>query len=276
MEVRAVVGETFSVRTDAVTIEEPLEIRIVFGPVAKREQKALAVTMRTPGHDEELAAGFLLSEAIIAAPNDLVAVRAAGPASGPGGGQNVVVVELRPGATFHPGLVERHFYTTSSCGVCGITSLDALEARFATSTAPYPYSPVIPAAVVHALPQRLREVQRTFNTTGGLHAAALFDVAGRLLSVREDVGRHNAVDKLIGAEVLAGRVPLTDHVLFLSGRVSFELVQKAAAAGVPVVAAVGAPSSLAIAAAERFGLTVLGFVRDGRFNIYSGRERIRD
>jgi FdhD protein len=195
-----------------------------------------------------------------------------GPAVGPDGGHNVVRVELAPHVPFDVANVARHVTTTSACGVCGKTTLDGLEA--ACRVRPAAGAPVIPANVIHSLPGRLRDAQPAFERTGGIHAAALFAPDGTLLSVREDVGRHNAVDKLVGAELLAGRVPLSDRVLLVSGRASFELAQKTAAAGVPVLAAVGAPSTLAVETAKRFGLTLLGFVRDGRFNVYCGRDRI--
>ena len=182
-------------------------------------------------------------------------------------------VELAPDVVFELGRLERHFYTSSSCGVCGKTSIEAVQA----SSCPVPPAlglPQVPAAVIHTLPQRQREAQRVFEQTGGLHATALFSAAGELLSLREDVGRHNAFDKVVGAALLAGQVPLGQHIVLVSGRASFELVQKAAVAGVAILAAVGAPSSLAVEAAEQFGLTLLGFVRDNRFNIYTHSTRI--
>lgn len=251
-------------RPDLLAVEEPLEIRLGFGPAENRSRKAVSVTMRTPGHDAELAVGFLFTEGLLADPADVLAVVPAAT------GENIIRVDLRPGVEPDLGRLDRHFYTTSSCGVCGKTSLDAVEQACDS----LPAGPVVPAAVIHALPGRLRDAQPTFARTGGLHAAALFDPAGALLGVREDVGRHNAADKLIGREFSAGRVPLAGRVLFVSGRASFELVQKAAMAGVPVFAAVGAPSSLAVDLAARVGMTLLGFVRDGRFNIYAGAERI--
>ena len=259
-------------KTDYLAVEEPLEIRVVHGPRAARTQTALAVTMRTPGHDAELAAGFLFGEGVVADPEEVEGVVPCGPPVGPHGGRNVIRVELRPGVAPNLPSLERHVYTTSSCGVCGKASLEAVAA--ACRSAGLGEGPVVAAAVVHSLPGRLRAAQPTFDRTGGLHACALFDADGNLAGVREDVGRHNAADKLIGAAFLAHRLPLAGQVLFVSGRASFELVQKAAAAGVPVFAAVGAPSSLAVDLARRFGMTLLGFVRDGRFNVYCGGERI--
>jgi FdhD protein len=226
--------------------------------------------MRTPGHDFDLASGFLLTEGIVRGREQIASVRHLGLPEGDL--QNVVRVELRQGIEVDLDRLERHFYTTSSCGVCGKTSIAAIEA---TGLQPLASDgPVVACDVLHALPATLREAQNVFEHTGGLHAAALFDPAGQLLGVREDVGRHNAVDKIIGSELLAGRLPLAERVLLVSGRASFELVQKALAAGIPILAAVGAPSSLAVALAERNRMTLVGFLRDGRFNIYCGRSRI--
>lgn len=271
--VHAVRGDSTESRTDWLAIEEPLEIRVVFGPRAEREQKAVAVTMRTPGQDAELAAGFLFGEGLLTDPDDVEGIVPCGQPHGPHGVRNVVRVELRPGVVPNLPVLERHVYTTSSCGVCGKTSLEAVAA--VCRAGQVAAGPIVPSSVIHALPGRLRESQPTFARTGGLHACALFDESGNLLAVREDVGRHNAADKLIGSEFLAGRTPLAGRILFVSGRASFELVQKAAAAGVPVFAAVGAPSSLAVDLAKRFGMTLLGFVRDERFNVYCGAERIK-
>ncbi len=257
---------------DLLAVEEPLEIRLAFGSVGQLKEQSLSVTMRTPGHDAELAAGFLLSEGIVAGSRDIETIRQFEAASATGQAANVVRVELRPDLAVDLARLARHFYTTSSCGVCGKSSVEAL--RFMAA----PLRPTgefqIAAEAIHRLPARLRESQAVFDRTGGLHAAALFDAAGGLLEVREDVGRHNAVDKLIGSQLLAGRLPLADRGLLVSGRASFELVQKALVAGIPLLAAVGAPSSLAVELAKEFGMTLLGFVRDGRFNIYSVAERI--
>lgn len=252
-------------RSDSLAVEEPLEIRLGFGPAKDRSRKAVSVTMRTPGHDAELAVGFLFSEGILTDAADVLDV-----VSDVAG--NVVRVDLRPGVALDFARLERHFYTTSSCGICGKTSLDAVE----TACEPISGHLRVPASVIHGLPMRLRESQPTFDLTGGLHAAAIFDASGKLLVVREDVGRHNAVDKLIGSAFRANETPLRDRILFVSGRAGFELIQKAAIAGVPVFAAVGAPTSLAVELAQRVGMTLLGFVRDGRFNLYAGRERIED
>jgi FdhD protein len=234
---------------DRVAVEEPLEIRIGGAPVA--------VTMRTPGHDEELALGFCLSEGLrprsARVPDDLAA--------------NTVDVDA-PG--FDPARLQRSFYTSSSCGVCGKGALEAVRVEAARVESPLR----VPLAVVAALPDRLRDAQATFAVTGGLHATGLFDVEGELVCAREDVGRHNAFDKVVGWAFAAGRLPLADAVICVSGRLSFELVQKAAVAGCPVLAGVGAPSSLAVELAADRGVTLCGFVRDGAANVYTEPWRI--
>jgi FdhD protein len=258
-------------RTDALAIEEPLEIRLSFDDHGRRAQRPVSITMRTPGHDAELAAGFLSSEGILTSPDQVAAIHD----SKSGQPENVVLVDLAPGVTVDLARLERHFYTTSSCGVCGKTSIEAIHS-LSTRWTPLKGRPTIAGDTVCRLPDTLRAAQAAFDATGGLHAAALFDTDGQLLSLREDVGRHNAVDKLIGAEWLTGRVPLLDRILFLSGRASYELLQKALAAGIPIVAAVGAPSSLAVQLAAEFDITLLGFVRGRRFNIYSAPWRVRE
>jgi FdhD protein len=252
---------------DWLAVEEPLEIRVGCETDGRREHRAVSVTMRTPGHDPELAVGFLFTEGIVSHPGQVLGAHRCVRT------RNVVRVDLRPGCVVDPSRLERHSYTASSCGVCGKTSLAAV--RVAVTLRPVPGRPVVGAEVVKRLPDWLRADQPGFDRTGGLHAAALFDPSGELRCVREDVGRHNALDKLIGHEFLAGRVPLAEGVLLVSGRASFELVQKAAVAGIPILAAVGAPSSLAVELARECGLTLVGFVRADRFNIYTGAERIR-
>ena len=254
-------------RSDVLAAEEPLEIRI---NTAGRE-RAISVTMRTPGHDLELAVGFLTTEGVIAGKDDIDQVRYC--VGGPVEQQyNIVTVALRPGVSFDEERLQRNFYTTSSCGVCGKASLEAIELQ---DPQPLPEGPVLDATYVATLPLRLRESQKVFARTGGLHAAGLYAPDGTAVVVREDVGRHNAVDKVVGWLVLEGRFPAGESVLVVSGRASFEIMQKALAAGIPAVAAVGAPSSLAVDVAERFGMTLAGFVRDESFNVYAGRERIR-
>lgn len=256
-------------RRDAVATEEPLEIRVAWEASGSRRIRPVSVTMRTPGDDFELAAGFLFTEGILPG---LDAVRElAHCTEGPDAG-NVVQVTLRPGHVLDPELLDRNFYTTSSCGVCGKSSIDALE--IGPCPKPEGGRPTVDPAVLAALPDRLSEAQDVFRRTGGLHAAGLFRPDGTLQLLREDVGRHNAVDKTIGWALLEGRLPLDRTVLLVSGRASFEIVQKALAAGVGVVAAVGAPSSLAVETARRFGMTLAGFVRGGGFNLYAGEDRV--
>lgn len=257
---------------DTLAVEEPMEIRLGFTREGKRESRSVSITMRTPGDDFDLAAGFLFTEGIIAGREQIATIRHCGPLVGEAKLRNVVRVELTPDVEIDFKRIERNFYTTSSCGVCGKTSLEALE--FVGCPAPLTDSLTVTPEVVHRLPAALREAQAVFAQTGGLHAAALFDTQGNLRGLREDVGRHNALDKLIGAELGEGRVPLTDRLLLVSGRASFELMQKALMARIPILAAVGAPSSLAVELANRFHITLLGFVRENRFNIYSGAERI--
>jgi len=255
--------------TDALAVEEPLEIRLGLSENGKSTHRAISITMRTPGNDDELAAGFLFTEGILQSSNQIARIKHCGkfPSS-----QNTIRVDLQPGVKVNLKKLERNFYTTSSCGVCGKTSLAAL-ATGAKRISRKDY-PKVSAATIHRLPEKLREAQTVFDRTGGLHAAALFDARGILIDLKEDVGRHNAVDKLIGARFLKDDLPLENVILFLSGRASFELLQKAVMAQIPIVCSVGAPSSLAVAAAREFDVSLLGFVRDGRFNIYNGRERV--
>ena len=270
--IRKVAGDRDHDVQDQLAREEPLEIQLAFGPHDSRQNKTVAITMRTPGHERELAVGFLLGEGILHSLDELEAVYARGPRYGEDGPQHSVRVTLRPGVKIDLTRLERNFYTTSSCGVCGKTSIEAL----ALNLAPLPLDQTqIDRATICALPGRLRQSQATFDQTGGLHAAGIFTTDGHANLVREDVGRHNAVDKVIGAQFLAGRVPLDHHILVVSGRASFELVQKALAGGIPTLVAVGAPSSLAVEVAEKFGGTLIGFTKPGGFNIYTGSERVR-
>lgn len=257
---------------DALAVEEPLEIRLGWreGKGAARSQ-AVAVTMRTPGDDFELVAGFLRGEGILADRSLLLEMTYCRDGKAEQA-YNVVEARLRPGLAVDVERLQRNFYTTSSCGVCGKASLDAVEAQ---GCAVLPAgTPRVDPEVVPSLPGRLRDAQGVFEDTGGLHAAGIFDAAGELLLVREDVGRHNAVDKVVGRLFLDGRLPAGDRILVVSGRASFEIVQKAVAAGIPVLVAVGAPSSLAVDLATRFGQTLVGFARDGGFNVYAGEERL--
>jgi FdhD protein len=272
-EILRVRGEARLAEHDPVAIEEPLEIRVECGPSAQRIKRSISITMRTPGHDFELAAGFLFTEGIVRSPADIERVAYCGPSPEPKPPTNVVRVELRPDVKLDLERLSRHFYTSSSCGVCGKSSIDALRSQssFALDTSD---GLVVAEEVLHLLPERLRAAQGAFDATGGIHASALFNPKGELLELREDVGRHNALDKLIGGGLLAGKLPAKDSVLLVSGRASFELVQKASMAGIPVFAAVGAPSSLAIELARETGMTLIGFLRNRGFNIYSHPERV--
>ncbi len=256
-------------RADLVAAEEPLEIRAVPEEAGRRVRHSVAVTMRTPGQDFELAAGFFLSEGIVAGAADVAAIVHCDAADGPD--RNVVEVLLAPGVAFDPARFSRNVYTSSSCGVCGKTSIDLVRAQ--CPARPVATRPVA-GAVLRALPAALRAAQEVFRRTGGLHGAALFDPDGTLRLLREDVGRHNAVDKVVGSLLRAGELPASDTVLLVSGRASFELVQKALAAGIPTLAAIGAPSSLAVELAADSGLALVGFLGAERFNVYAGAERI--
>ncbi|HEU0243938.1 MAG TPA: formate dehydrogenase accessory sulfurtransferase FdhD [Candidatus Limnocylindrales bacterium] len=253
-------------REDRLSGEEPLAIHAA-GP--GQDPVDVAVTMRTPGHEDELAAGFLRTEGLIHDTDAITGFTAGDPATDSRPDDTITVHLAR---SFDPGLVaERHFVATASCGICGKASLDEVAVR----SDPIPPGPVIDPATLLALPATLRAAQQVFEHTGGIHAAGLFTGDGSLLELREDVGRHNALDKLVGSQVLAGALPLHDRVVLVSGRASFELVQKAAVAGVPVLAAVSAPSDLAVDAAERLGVTLVGFLRGDGFNVYARRDRVR-
>jgi FdhD protein len=258
--------------TDALAIEEPLEIRLEHGPETQRQTQNVSVTMRTPGHDAELATGFLFTEGIIKNPDDIQSAKHCFIACAENK-ENVIQVSLNPATIPHLQNTERNFYTTSSCGVCGKGSINAIRtvSSFAGQQEDHDH---ITADVLYQLPIILRKHQRVFEDTGGLHASALFAATGELLLLREDVGRHNALDKLIGAALGYNWLPLHQTVLLLSGRASFELVQKAAMAGINIIAAVGAPSSLAVQLADEFNITLIGFLRDERFNIYTAAHRV--
>jgi FdhD protein len=263
--VREVRGGRAREHADRLAAEEPMEIRVE-GPGS--EALSVAVTMRTPGGDFELAAGFLFTEGLIGSRDEIRRVSYCEDLAPDEQHYNVVTVELT--GAFDAERLKRNFDTTSSCGICGKATLEHVEVACAR-VAP---GPEVSREVISRLPNELRRAQRVFDQTGGLHAAGLFAPTGKLLSLREDVGRHNAVDKVVGEALLAGDVPLAGRILFVSGRTSFEIVQKAGVAGIPVVAAVSAPTSLAVDAAERLGMTVVGFVRDERFNVYTHPDRI--
>lgn len=270
--IRAVQGGRGEARSDILAVEEPLEIRLCFEQGGQSIEQSLAITMRTPGDDFELVAGFLLSENLV---NEHKQIESMEMVRHKDQLQcNIVRVRLSRETPVDLDRLARHFYTTSSCGVCGKASIEALE------ISNYPIlpsrRPIVDAAVIRILGEELRSGQPIFKETGGLHAAALFDAGGLYVSLREDVGRHNAVDKLLGEQYLLEETPLLERIMIVSGRASFEIMQKALMAGVPIVAAVGAPSTLAVDVAREFGMTLLGFVRDDRFNIYAGRQRIRE
>jgi FdhD protein len=255
-------------RRDHLATEEPLEIRLI----TQGETHTVAVTMRTPGNDFELAAGFLHGEGVIESRDDITRISyCVEPDIDAAQQYNIVNVTLRHDATPDLSPLERHFFTSSACGVCGKASLDALHLR---GTAVIPPGPDVPVEIIYRLPDKLRQAQGLFEETGGLHAAALFDCDGQLLALREDVGRHNALDKLVGWALMEGMLPLSRNLLLVSGRSSFEILQKSQVAGIPIVCAISAPSSLAVDLAREFGMTLVGFLRNERFNVYTAPERI--
>ncbi len=264
VEIRRFRAELRELCGDRVAVEEPLEIRLGFEKEGSRHTVSVSITMRTPEDDVDLATGFLFTEGILRNRDDVAIAK-------PCKGENTFRVELADGVPVDLDKLQRHFYTTSSCGVCGKTSLDALRTQGCDRLGP---GFTISAATLTVLPGKLRDAQATFEQTGGLHAAAAFDAAGELVVVREDVGRHNAVDKVVGALFAAGRLPASDLGLIVSGRASFELTQKALVAGMPMLAAVSAPSSLAVELAQEFNVSLVGFLRGDTFNAYAGEERI--
>ncbi len=252
---------------DGLATEEPLEVKLQFKDSSTPLEKSVSITMRTPGNDTELAIGFLFTEGIITNYSHVKLV-----AHVPYSDDNIIKIQLDEHININISKLERHFYTTSSCGVCGKASIDAIKT--VCNISPIERHLKISPQVIYTLPDILRKQQEVFESTGGLHASAIFDTGGNLLMLREDVGRHNALDKLIGAALEKGMLPLDNHLLLLSGRASFELIQKAAMAGIKIVCAVGAPSSLAVQTAQEMGMTLIGFLRGERFNIYTGEQRI--
>lgn len=252
--------------TDDISVEEPLEIRVSYSAEGKKESKNISVTMRTPGNDAELAEGFLFTEGIISGREQIKSIYSP-QAECSRNNENVIIVELAEG--FVPELMkaDRNFYTTSSCGVCGKGSIESIRtvSAFRNHTKE---NTEVSLETLYQLSEKLQSFQNNFSATGGIHASGIFDLEGNLLALREDVGRHNALDKLIGYALSAGLLPLNNKILLLSGRASFELIQKAAMAGISIVAAIGAPSSLAVDLSKEFDITLLGFLRDNRFNIY--------
>jgi len=249
--------------TDTVALEAPLEIQVVYFEQGKQKKRSLSTTMRTPGTDSALALGFLYTEGIIGSFANLQKIEQS---------ENTLKIYLSKDLSIDWEHLDRSFLSTSSCGICGKPSLDSLEKT--TCHFPIPAQPVVQQAIIHQLADILMQQQSVFKQTGGIHAAGLFDTKGTLIDFKEDIGRHNALDKLIGQAVLEDTIPLRQKLLFLSGRISFELVQKASMVGIPIIAAVGAPSSLAIDLAITNDITLIGFVRDDRFNVYCGEERI--
>lgn len=272
IEVSKVGGGSQRSATDHVAIEEPLEIRLGYSTPDGRARRSISITMRTPGDDAELAAGFLFSESIIRRAEDITSMDPCGPPAPDSGNHNVIGVELGSDVKVDFARLQRHFYTTSSCGVCGKTSLDALRV-----TGCEPMTAIrtkFTRDMLTTLPDKLRASQHTFEETGGLHAAAAFSADGVVQSTMEDVGRHNAVDKVVGSLLLQNRLPAHEMGILVSGRASFELMQKTLVAGMPLLVAISAPSSLAVQLAREFNMTLIGFLRGDTFNIYSGESRI--
>ncbi|MEH0155552.1 formate dehydrogenase accessory sulfurtransferase FdhD [Limibacter armeniacum] len=258
--------------SDILSVEEPLEIRVHYGTSSNRQQKNISVTMRTPGNDPELAAGFLFTEGIISSYSEVKDIYHGGMACQLQK-ENIIIIELSEDAIPNLMQTDRNFYTTSSCGVCGKSSIQSIRTISPFFQAKRPELN-IPVHVLYQLPKQLKAAQSGFSKTGGIHAAGLFTLDGKPLFIREDVGRHNALDKLIGTALKCNLLPLNRHILLLSGRASFELIQKAAMAGISIVAAIGAPSSLAVELAVEFNITLIGFLKEDRFNIYNCNECI--
>lgn len=257
---------------DLLVVEEPIEIRVGYGDEDNRQQDTLSITMRTPGDDEHLCLGFLYVEGIISHASEVLSAKYCQNVTEEDGGDNVMRVELAPSVEYSSSRHKRNFYTNSSCGVCGKASIEHVQVDCIPVTGDFRFS----RDLILRLPEKLLAAQDVFKHTGGVHACGLFDLQGNLVLHKEDVGRHNALDKLIGSQFVSGSLPASEHILLLSGRISFELVQKSVRAGIAVIAAVGAPSSLAVELAEQFGVTLIGFVREIGFNIYTNHHRVID
>lgn len=266
VEIRKISGDQETRLQDSIAVEEPLEIQLASSTVTNSAAKSISITMRTPGDDVELAIGFLHTEGIVRLASDIESARLVGAEA------NTIRVNLKPQVDFDIGRLQRHFYTTSSCGVCGKASLDALRATGLEPVADD--TPAFRRETIVSMPEKLMAQQKLFSETGGLHAAAAFDRNGEIVVLREDVGRHNAVDKVVGWLLLNGKLPATECGLMVSGRASFELMQKALVARIPLLAAVGAPSSLAVDLAREFHMTLIGFLRGPNFNIYAAAQRV--
>jgi FdhD protein len=252
--------------TDKIAVEQPLQIQLEYSTSTGKMLKDIAVTMRTPGNDYELAAGFLFTEGIIKSNEQISTIKNAH------ADENLIQIILKENVTPAIGNAARNFYTTSSCGICGKASIDAIQT--VTQYGNVKNDSIVAATVFYALQNELKKQQKVFEDTGGIHASALFDVDGKFIMLREDVGRHNALDKIIGAAMLANQLPLNNCILLLSGRASFELLQKAVMAGIKIIASVGAPSSLAVEMSNENDVTLIGFLKEDRFNIYNGKERV--
>jgi len=273
VSIKRVSGENHSQENDLVVVEEPLEIRVGYGQENDRRQTSITVTMRTPGDDEHLCLGFLYSEGIINSSSEVLSAKYCKNVTVENGGDNVMRVELAPEVAFNPKDFQRNFYTNSSCGVCGKASIDHVK-QICEPISDLKFN--LSREVILGLPQSLEATQDVFKHTGGLHGCGLFNIQGELLLHKEDVGRHNALDKLIGSLLITNQMPVEQKVLMLSGRISFELVQKGVKAGIAVIVAVGAPSSLSIDLAREYGVTLIGFLKEKGYNIYTGSERIID
>ena len=272
IDISKVSGDQRVSKADSVAVEEPLEIQLGYPAAEGAAAKSISITMRTPGDDAELAVGFLYTEAIIQSADQVASVEHCGAPADDTGLRNIIRVSLNPDVEVDLGRLQRHFYTTSSCGVCGKASLEALRVTGQTSQSDNTVT--FSRSVIVGMPDKLAAEQQVFTKTGGLHAAAVFNQAGEILFVKEDVGRHNAVDKVIGALLLDAKLPANELGLMVSGRASFELMQKTLVAGIPLLAAVSAPSSLAVQLANEFGMTLIGFLRNEKFNIYAGEQRV--
>ena len=273
VKIRRLLGDKNSAENDLVVVEEPLEIRVGYGPETDRAQVTITVTMRTPGDDEHLCLGFIYSEGMISTAKEVLSAKYCTNVGEEDGGENVMRVELSSEIAFNPDEFKRNFYTNSSCGVCGKASIDHVKQ---TCEPVADNGLQITRETIYSLPQVLEGAQDVFKHTGGLHACGLFDANSKLIIHKEEVGRHNALDKLIGSLLVTDSLPASDKILMLSGRISFELVQKAVKAGIPIIAAVGAPSSLSVALGEEYGVTLVGFLKDKGFNVYTGFDRIED
>jgi FdhD protein len=274
IDVSKVSGDQRVSKADSVAVEEPLEIQLSYPAAEGAAAKSISITMRTPGDDAELAVGFLYTEAIIQSADQVASVEHCGAAADDTGLRNIICVSLNSDVDVDLGRLQRHFYTTSSCGVCGKASLEALRVTGLASLSDKTVT--FSRSVIVGMPDKLAAEQQVFTKTGGLHAAAVFNQAGEILFVKEDVGRHNAVDKVIGALLLDAKLPANELGLMVSGRASFELMQKTLVAGIPLLAAVSAPSSLAVHLANEFDMTLIGFLRNERFNIYVGEQRVTE